>query len=221
MASPDRQSFRAIALVTVVAVIAAALVSGSHEISRERIAENQRARVLRGLGEVLDRESHDNDLLRDRILVSNPELLGGPEPTTVYLASRNGEPVAAIFASRAPLGYNGPIELLVGITMDGTITGVRVTAHRETPGLGDKIEIGKSDWITGFDGTSLTAPTASAWTMTSDGGHYDAFTGATVTPRAVVDSVKNTLLFFQQNGDELFVRLALSQADPDALGRVP
>lgn len=217
MAGLDRQSLRAIALVAGVAIVAAAIMSGSYEISAERIRQNQRERLLEGLHEVLDPAVHDNDLLQDRIFVTNPDLLGTPDPVEVFLASRDGTPVAAVFAPVAPRGYNGPIRLLVGIYADGTVSGVRVTEHRETPGLADQIDIEKSDWITGFDGKSLSSPPVTGWSVVSEGGEFDAFTSATVTPRAIVRAVRDTLIYFQQNEAELFSRLSATDATAETL----
>lgn len=211
MASPKQQTLRAIASVTAIAVTAAVLVTGSYEISHERIEENRQARLLRTLHQVLDPASHDNELTQNRRTVWDLELLGSSEPTDVFIATQNGRPVAALIASVAPSGYTGPIHLLVGIAADGTVSGVRVTSHHETPGLGDAIEIEKSDWILGFEGTSLSAPPLDQWAVGQDNGQFDAITGATVTPRAVVNGVKNTLLYFQQHQDELF-------AEPSASG---
>ncbi len=204
MASPKQQTLRAIASVTAIAVTAAVLVTGSYEISHERIEENRQARLLRTLHQVLDPASHDNELTQNRRTVRDPELLGSSDPVDVFIATRAGRPVAALFSSVAPRGYSGPIHLLVGIADDGTVTGVRVTSHSETAGLGDPIEIEKSDWILGFDGTSLSSPPLDGWAVSRDDGLFDAITGATITPRAVVDGVRNTLLYFQRHHDELF-----------------
>ncbi|HEX6928013.1 MAG TPA: RnfABCDGE type electron transport complex subunit G, partial [Gammaproteobacteria bacterium] len=138
------------------------------------------------------------------ITVTNPELLGTPVPVTVYRAYKDGEPVAALFTSVAPDGYSGPIYLLVGIHADGRIAGVRVLGHKETPGLGDPIEIERSDWITGFDGRSLGDPPPQQWDVERYGGVFDQFTGATITPRAVVRAVRNTLLYFERHREEIF-----------------
>jgi Na+-translocating ferredoxin:NAD+ oxidoreductase subunit G len=103
-----------------------------------------------------------------------------------------------------PDGYAGPIQLLVSVLRDGTVGGVRVLFHHETPGLGDKIEERKSDWVLSFDGKSLSNPTLEGWAVKRDGGEFDQFTGATITPRAIVQAVKNTLIYVQQQGDALF-----------------
>jgi len=187
-----------------ITVIAAVLVTGSHEISHERIEENRHARLLRTLHQVLNPSSHDNELTRNRRAVRDLELLGSSDPVDVFIATREERPVAALFSSVAPRGYNGRIHLLIGITDDGIVTGVRVTSHNETPGLGDAIEIEKSDWIRGFEGTSLSSPPLDDWAVSRDDGRFDAITGATVTPRAVVNGVKNTLLYFHRHKDELF-----------------
>ena len=204
MGAPDSQTLRALLSISLIAVTAAVLVTGSHEISRERIEENRRERLLRTLHEVLDPASHDNELTSSRRSVLDLELLGSAEPVDVFIATQSGRPVAALFSSIAPRGYNGPIRLLVGVTAEGTVSGVRVTDHNETPGLGDAVDIGKSDWVLGFEGASLTSPPPANWAVEQDNGSFDALTGATVTPRAVVDGVRRTLLYFERNKQELF-----------------
>lgn len=206
MADSEVQGLRAILAVAAVAVCAAALISGSHQISAERIERNVAERQLRSLHEVLDPFLYDNDLVGTRVWVIDPDLLGTTDPVQVFLATRDGEPAAAIFAAVAPRGYNGAIDLLVGVDAAGVIQGVRVTDHRETPGLGDQIEIAISGWVTGFDGTSLSDPPLPQWAVAADGGRFDAFTGATVTPRAVVQAVRDTLVYFDEHQAELFER---------------
>ena len=221
MADRDRQGLRAIMVVAAVAVAAAALVSASHEISRERIERNIAERTIRALHEVLDPSLYDNDLVGTQVWATDPDLLGTTDPIRVFLATRAGRPAAAIFAAVAPRGYNGAIDLLVGVDVQGEVQGVRVTTHRETPGLGDRIEISVSDWITGFDGTSLSDPPRPQWAVAPDGGRFDAFTGATVTPRAVVQTVRDTLTYFEQNQAQLFARAAAArsvEADSEVMG---
>ena len=115
-----------------------------------------------------------------------------------------GEVVGVILPATARDGYSGDIRLLVGVDKAGKLAGVRVLNHRETPGLGDKIELKKSDWVLSFNGRSLQDPTPENWAVTKDGGEFDAFTGATVTPRAVVESVRDTLRFTDENNADLF-----------------
>jgi len=176
------------------AALAGGLISASYEISRDRIAANQRDRVLTSLRDVLGATRFDNGADVSIEIVDAIAGRDGDEPVAIFRAMRDGMPVATVFAVTAPNGYNGPIELLVGIASDGTVTGVRVLAHRETPGLGDPIERSKSDWIEAFAGTRLGDPPLGAWKVSKDGGDFDALTGATVTPRAVVEAVRATLV---------------------------
>jgi len=186
------------------AVIGSGLVAFTHDNTAERIAENQRRALLRSLNELIPKDQYDNDVYADILYVHDSELLGTDEAVPVYRARKGGWPVAVVLAPVAPDGYNGNIRLLVAVRLDGTLAGVRVLAHRETPGLGDNIEADRSDWIRGFTGKSLTNPKQDRWKVKRDGGAFDQFTGATITPRAVVKAVKNTLLYFRANGDKLF-----------------
>ena len=185
------------------ALIAALVLSTIHGLTKRQISINEQQLAERQLAEVLPAHLYNNDPSRDKIFVRHP-LLGGKDAQVIYRARNHDKPVAAVISTVAPDGYNGAILLLVAIQTDGTISGVRVTRHRETPGLGDAIEIRKSRWITDFNQTSLTSPQLSRWLVKRDGGTFDQFTGATVTPRAVVKAVRNTLVFFQQYQANLF-----------------
>ena len=132
------------------------------------------------------------------------KLLGTEQNSMVYRARLGGEPVAAIFNSIAPNGYNGSIHLLIGVYHDGSLAGVRAIKHQETPGLGDVIDLAKSDWVLGFNGKSLSNPPPDEWAVKRDGGVFEQFTGATITPRAIVTAVKNTLIYYQQNQHTVF-----------------
>ena len=198
-----RRMLVAAAVLAAFAVAGALLVASTWQATAERIAANERAFLLRSLEDVLPEGGHDNALADDGIEVVEAELLGTEEPVPVYRARRGGEPVAVVMSPVAPDGYSGPIRLLVGILADGTVSGVRVVAHRETPGLGDKIEVERHGWILGFSGTRLGAPPEAAWSVRRDGGAFDQFTGATVTPRAVVKAVKNALIYFRAHEERL------------------
>lgn len=191
-------------LLALFAVLGAGLVALTEDATRERIESNERAYLLRSLNDVLPAGRYDNVLFEDTIRVTDAELLGSEQPITVYRARQGATPVAAILTPVAPDGYSGAIKLLVGVDYDGVLTGVRVVAHRETPGLGDAIEATRSGWIRRFEGLSLDEPPQAAWAVKRDGGDFDQFTGATVTPRAVVKAVRNTLLYFAQHRDALF-----------------
>ncbi|WP_373507107.1 electron transport complex subunit RsxG [Thiocapsa sp.] len=184
-------------------VTGVALVAVTHQLMDGRIAENQRVAMQTKLKSIIPDGQFDNDPLEDLIQVSARDLLGA-ESTRVYRVRKAGEPTAVILDTVVPDGYAGPIQLLVSVLRDGTIGGVRVLLHHETPGLGDKMEERKSDWVLSFDGKSLSDPTPERWAVKRDGGEFDQFTGATITPRAIVHGVKNTLIYVQQQGDTLF-----------------
>ena len=190
-------------LLAMFAVIGVGLVAFTHQATKDQIAENERLALLSSLNALVPAETIDNDIVKDKIDVSDLERLGS-ENTTVYLGRKAGQPVAAVFTSIAPDGYSGQIKLLVAVLADGTLGGVRVVAHKETPGLGDRVEVEKSDWVYGFDGKSLGNPELDKWKVKRDGGVFDQFSGATISPRAIVKAVKNTLLYYQENSKQLF-----------------
>jgi electron transport complex protein RnfG len=204
--------YRQIIITTIILLLFAAagttLVAYTFEKTRDQIAANERATLLRKLHRLIPADQHDNVLLEDTITVRDEALLGSTEPVTVYRARSNGEPVALVIAAIAPDGYSGSIKLLVGINVDGTLSGVRVIAHRETPGLGDAIDETRSDWIYIFDGKSLQAPDVSRWAVKKDGGDFDQLTGATITPRAVVKAARNALLYYRDHQEALFAPAA-------------
>ncbi len=186
------------------ASIGTLLVAYTFDATEEQIALNERETLLRKLHQLVPADSHDNILLEDTLTVRDEALLGTDKPVTVYRARKAGKPVAVVLSPIAPDGYSGTIKLLVGINSDGQLTGVRVVAHRETPGLGDGIEEERSDWILGFNGKSLLHPVLGRWRVKRDGGDFDQLTGATITPRAIVKAVKQCLLYFQQHKTTLF-----------------
>jgi len=186
------------------AIAGTSMVALTFDNTEVRIADNEYQALLKSLHALIPPSSHDNDIANDTAEVTSKALLGNKKPHTVYLARMKGIPVAAVITTIAPDGYNGAIKLLVAIRFDGTVSGVRVLNHRETPGLGDSIEIERSDWIKGFNNLSLKSPDELGWRVKKDGGIFDQFTGATVTPRAVVKAVYNALLYFEQHRDQLF-----------------
>lgn len=204
--------YRQIIITTIIlllfAIAGTTLVAYTFEKTRDQIAANERATLLRKLHRLIPADQHDNVLLEDTITARDEALLGSEEPVMVYRARRNGEPVALVIAAIAPDGYSGSIKLLVGINVDGTLSGVRVIAHRETPGLGDAIDENRSDWIYIFDGKSLQAPDVGRWAVKKDGGDFDQLTGATITPRAVVKAARNALLYYQDHQEALFAPAA-------------
>lgn len=211
---PARRALRAAVVLTVAAAAAVGLVSVVHDLAQPRIEASRRAQQLAQLTEVLGGLAYDNDPLADTRSVRDPELLGTDAALTVHRVRNDGATVALLLNVVAPDGYSGPIRLLIGIDARGRVLGVRVVEHRETPGLGDAIEERRSDWIRGFDGRSLDDPPAPRWQVRKDGGDFDAFTGATVTPRAIVRSVRNALAYVEQHRDELYAPPAPSPGAP-------
>lgn len=187
--------------------VGTALVALTWQGTAERIAENQRQALLRGLNQLIDPDSYNNPLEEDVLYVTDPAL-GSTQPQAVYRARQDGIPVAIALRSTAPDGYAGDIELLIGIRYDGQISGVRVIAHRETPGLGDRIDERRSNWIHSFNDRSLQNTTTAEWQVRRDGGEFDQFTGATITPRAVVRAVHRALLYYHEHREALFVPVA-------------
>lgn len=186
------------------------LVAVTHDLTSERIAANQREAMLSKLRDILPTDAStgkplmDNDPLKDPILVHDPDMLGTTQ-TQVYRVRYQEQPIAVILNPVVPDGYAGPIQLLVSVRKDGRLGGVRVLEHHETPGLGDKIDERKDDWIKEqFDNKSLGDPPAAQWLVKRDGGDFDQFTGATITPRAIVTAVRKTLEFVQQHSDRLY-----------------
>ncbi|TVQ74587.1 MAG: electron transport complex subunit RsxG [Chromatiaceae bacterium] len=200
-------------LLALFGLVGTALVALVFEGTRERIDANIEAATLASLNEILPADRYDNAILEDTIKLSDP-LLGGDD-RLVYRARREGEPVAAVFTVVARDGYSGNIHILVGVQADGEVAGVRVVSHRETPGLGDDIEAARSDWILDFDGRSLESPPREDWAVKRDGGIFDQFTGATVTPRAVVRAVRNALIYFEDHREQVFEPLPEAQLAPD------
>jgi len=186
------------------ALISTWLVAITYEATKEPIAASEKRALLRNLHQLITPDMHDNDLFTDVITVTDAEHLGINKALRVFRARNNGKDIALAIETVAPEGYSGNIFLLIAIRYDGSLLGVRVSKHKETPGLGDAIEIERSDWITGFNNKSLSTTHDKAWRVEKDGGEFDQFTGATITPRAIVKAVHKTLQYYQQHRDRLF-----------------
>ncbi|WP_022964617.1 electron transport complex subunit RsxG [Halopseudomonas pelagia] len=198
-------------ILGVFAMITVGLIALTQQGTASRIAEEQRRVQMSALNEILPHDQHDNDLLEDAFAVNDRELLNLPGDAMAYRGRVDGDVVAVILPSIAPDGYSGRINLLVGVRANGEIAGVRITNHRETPGLGDKVQLNKSTWVLDFNGTSLSMPAPENWGVRKDGGDFDQFTGATITPRAVVQAVYRALQYFAANRDQL---LELNTEEP-------
>ncbi len=197
MQTLGKNMLRSAVLLGIFAILATALVAFLYDNTHQRIAENKRLFTLKKLHELIPPDIHDNVLDTDKITVRDA-LLSRKNPVPVYRARKDGQTVAVIIQAVAPDGYSGRITLLVAINRDGSVAGVRVTEHRETPGLGDAIETKKSDWIHLFTDKTLTEADHH-WRVQRDGGAIDQITSATITSRAVVSAVNNALRYFEQN----------------------
>ncbi|MGD0958952.1 MAG: electron transport complex subunit RsxG [Methylomonas sp.] len=187
------------------ALLAAILLGLADLATRGVIQHRLQEDLQANLEQVIPAELHDNNLLADSVLIPSLEDKLGAEQTEVYLAKKQAEISAVCFKFTAPDGYAGPIHMVMGIDRNGEILGVRVISHVETPGLGDKIEISKSKWILAFNGKSLNNLTMEQWAVKKDGGSFDQFSGATITPRKVVQAIRRGLEFYQRHQAELFV----------------
>ena len=183
-----------------------ALMAGAYWLTRDTVVRNELEARGRLVAQVLPVGSFDNDLLADgrSLSAADSRQLGVDGMAHVYLAKKSGHVVAAVLETVAPDGYAGQIKLLVAVGRDGRVQGVRVVSHKETPGLGDYIDVAKSDWIHQFEGKSLQQPLAERWRVKKDGGDFDSNAGATISPRAVIRAVKNTLDYVLANQQQIF-----------------
>lgn len=194
-----KNALRTGVILFVFALIGTALLAFTHDRTEPVITRGQLEAKRALLGQVLPAALYDNDLLASQQSVPPDDLLGTRQASALWLARRGGEFSGVVLEAIAPDGYSGSIALLIGIDANGIVTGVRVTAHRETPGLGDYIDRAKSAWVDQFSGKSLTGPEPKHWKVAKDGGVFDARAGATITPRAVVKAVRSALDYFARH----------------------
>lgn len=209
------QSIRFNSLVLgVFALVTALLLASTYLGTRERIAQSEKAAAQKALLEIFPDSSHDNDILEDTSAIPAHywPTLGIKQGGEVHVARMHDRVVGFIIPAVAPDGYTGDIKLIVGVDTEGRIAGVRTLAHNETPGLGDKVDLKKSEWILSFNGKSLSLPAPDRWKVRKDGGDFDQFTGATITPRAVVSRVYNALQYFRDDRDRLLKAVSTPQA---------
>lgn len=186
---------------TVVSTLGLAIV---HHTTKAPISKAEAAVRMSLFGQILPTDLYDNDLLQDAIKQPAGGDLGNRDATMIHRARLKSAPAAVILEATAPDGYSGDIKLLVAIKATGEIVGVRVLDHKETPGLGDYIDIAHSDWIKNFDAQSLAKTNDDAWLVKKDGGQFDFTTGATITPRAVIKQVHKVLKFYQAHQQAIF-----------------
>ena len=207
-----KASARTTAIMIAFTIIGTAMLAYTFDITRETISKNEEAEKLALISQTLPHNIFDNNLVQDAITLPASDDLGNDKPSQAFRASLNGKTTAIVLEVVAPDGYSGKIKLLVAILSNGEISGVRVVAHNETPGLGDYIDIAKSAWIKIFDNTSLSKVRTQDWKVKKDGGQFDYMAGATITPRAVVKAVHKSLLYFEKNQTKL---LAIATNNPE------
>ncbi|EPW5502031.1 electron transport complex subunit RsxG [Vibrio vulnificus] len=178
------------------------LVAMTQYLTKDQITLQEQKQLSSVLNQVIPQSAHDNLLFESCTLVSD-SALGSDKAMPAYIATRNGQATAIAIESVAPDGYNGAIKIITGIDTSGTVLGTRVLSHQETPGLGDKIDLRVTDWITSFAGKQLNDGNYNSWKVRKDGGEFDQFTGATITPRAVVKAVRNTVEFVNTHREQI------------------
>jgi electron transport complex protein RnfG len=195
-------------ILAVFAIVTTGLIALTYFGTKDQIALQQQQKLLSILNAVIDKSSYDNAIHSDCALITSSEFLGTSEPQHVYRATMQGQGVAAAIETVAPDGYSGKIHLVVGVTLSDAgsakVSGVRVLEHKETPGLGDKIDLRISNWVLDFDNQIYNAEIATNWAVKKDGGQFDQFTGATITPRAVVNAVKLSAEYYLANHLAIF-----------------
>lgn len=185
------------------AIITGGTIALTQALTQDRIEQQVARAEADALFQIIPEDRHDNELLRDTVTLPASVSLNKGQPLTAWVARRGERAFGLILPVVAPDGYSGDIRLLIGINLKGTVLGVRVISHRETPGLGDRVETKKSDWVYSFEDRSLDNPEPEQWAVKKNGGVFDQFTGATITPRAVVSTVRDTLLYFRENRQQI------------------
>jgi len=188
------------------ALIGTALLAITYNLTHDTIARSVENEKQKLIAQIAPATAYDNDIVKDTAQIAADELLGSGEETVVYRGRLNNQPAIAVLQAIAPDGYSGKINLIIAIHSDGRVGGVRVVSHKETPGLGDYIEIAKNSWINVFNDTSLEDRKDSDWKVKKDGGTFDYMAGATITPRAIVKAVHKALQYYAQHRDELFAQ---------------
>lgn len=197
------------ALKTAITMIAFAFVGTTllafvHEITRAPIEASEKEARLALFKQILPESAYDNELLKETVQIAPNEQLGNRQVTTANIAKLNHKTAGVILEAIAHDGYSGDIKLLIAIRADGSVSGVRVLAHKETPGLGDYIDIAHGNWIKLFNDESVNKTPTEQWQVKKDGGKFDYMVGATITPRAVVKAVLKAVQFYEMNKQTLF-----------------
>ncbi|MDD4913178.1 MAG: electron transport complex subunit RsxG [Sideroxydans sp.] len=186
------------------AIIGTAILASTYFMTHDAIVKSEEAEKMKLITQIVPTTLFDNDIIQDKLSVAPSPLLGTEDVTIAYRARLNGEPSAVVLESIAPDGYSGKIALILAVRANGELAGVRVVTHKETPGLGDYIELPKDPWIKGFDGKSREVYKDDDWKVKKDGGQFAYMAGATITPRAIVKAVNKALIYYAENREQLF-----------------
>jgi electron transport complex protein RnfG len=186
------------------AVVGTAMLALTHDLTHDTIARSEEKEKLKLVSQIAPASTYDNDIMKDSVQLAADDLLGSKDSVTAYRGKLNGSASIIVLPIIAPDGYSGRIDMIVAVHRDGRLGGVRVVTHKETPGLGDYIEIAKSDWITAFNDLSLATRKDADWKVRKDGGQFDHVAGATVTPRAIIKAVHKAAQYAERHRDALF-----------------
>ena len=206
-----RSTLQTAANLVFFAAIGTAVLSSTFFLTHDKIVKSEEAEKLKLITQIVPPELFDNNVIQDTVTIEDDPLLNNNGKTLAYRASLKGAPTAVVLEAVAPDGYSGKINLILAVRASGELAGVRVVSHKETPGLGDYIELPKSPWIKTFDGKSREVYKDTDWTVKKDGGQFDYVAGATITPRAVVKAVNKALQYFAANRDKLFSASAVKE----------
>jgi electron transport complex protein RnfG len=186
------------------AVIGTAILASTYFMTHDAIVKSEEAEKMKLITQIVPPALFDNDIIQDKLNIPPNQLLGTEDTTIAYRARLKGEPSAVVLEAIAPDGYSGKIALILAVRANGELAGVRVVTHKETPGLGDYIELPKDPWIKGFDGKSREVYKDEDWKVKKDGGQFAYMAGATITPRAIVKAVNKALIYYAENREQLF-----------------
>lgn len=204
-------------LLTAFAAVCTFFVALTHLLTKPVIEHQKQQNVLQKLTQVLDASRFDNNPLYNCTIVTDSQLTGSDKPVTVYRATKDNQPYAIIFQSQTPNGYNGKINMITAVDKNGVVQGVRTLEHQETPGLGDKIELAKSDWILSFANKVVKSDNDPKWFIKKDGGQFDQFTGATITPRAIVNQLRTSIYYATSEFENLYAAPNDCQAEAPSI----
>ncbi len=191
-------------ILALFAMASTVLVSIVHQLTKDKIASEVERVMNQRLNKLVSPDSYNNSPSSDCILINNHSRLNQVSIHKIHRMRKDSKPIALVFSSTAHNGYSGDISLLIALSEQNRLLGVEIIDHRETPGLGDKIDSNKSHWLQQFENVELKTISDNRWRVKKDGGDFDALTGATITPRATINAIYQTILYFEEYKPDLF-----------------